>query len=288
MATPRYSIPELHSLIEQEESPLLVVEGYSDLRVLKWAFDLLDPPRNPLILDVNSIEINIYPVWKSDHTPGNRDYVTELARQLYGSDLESKVLCLIDADHDLINGNSKDSYTGNVALTDYPDIESYFASLVGITRYLKNICTIQRFKPGKHAANIISIPYSTYVLRKVLYPMSTYSGWSDTWSKSITSTSDGLGFDMHQCARKCLSGNNDAASEAVLFAKDIMLKHPQADHVVHGHDFITSLSLSAYQATGNKAYLDYDVIFNSIRTEVGPSILHESNLFNTLKSHFAF
>lgn len=107
---------ELIYLLERQDPQglVLIVEGDDDLRF--WSL---------LVPFSQRSRTTVYPARRIEIEGvegGERGRALRLAEALWGTSVQDKVLFLVDADHDRINGKC---YNSNVVFTDFRDLEVY-------------------------------------------------------------------------------------------------------------------------------------------------------------------
>jgi len=284
MAISRYSIDELVTLFENDQSPVVVVEGWFDQRRYKLMLSEHDGDCVPNVLSVDSIDVPDCLCHQSGYAVGNRGRVLALASQEVMGSVGDKVLYIIDSDEDYFVDDVK--YPAGVVATDFPSFEAYYAHEKIVFVYLNNMREKSGFDAKSHASSIVSISRETLLLRMVLNGMAEYRGWPRKWGgKCIVSSLAGLEFQREECLRRCLGGDDKLVRAVIDLYEESESQYPRGDGIVHGHDFACLLGLSMAQATGERDYQNPKIAFPSLRGAVGFSPLRDMPLESRLLQH---
>ena len=240
MELPRRTIEELLARYELEPSLAdIYVEGSVDADVINWYFRER-AIQNVQAYEIETVHIPADTLERYRLSPGNRQYVIALARQLDGKASMSQVACVIDLDMDNWLGN-QEAISSLLVKTDFVGLELYVLESRVMSKFLRLIVSDSQTSADSVIGNLRNVLQDCFLIRLAHTCLNLPLDWLTPERCCTISETKDVVFDREEFLSRLLMKNGNISSRAIIASKIEEFKSQLGTDLrrqCHGHDFL--------------------------------------------------
>jgi len=229
----------------------LYVEGSFDKAVMIWFFNESSVDRAK-VFSIDDVEVPAELVKKHGYTPGNKQEVISLAKEveeLIGPTLQ--ITCIADADCDRV----LDSVTicDHLFLTDYTSMELYLFHPAPMRKFIGLVLQQGKVDTEQMLERYVQPLREVFLLRAALRSLDIPSGMVD-FTKCLNDQGAAIEIDLAELVNRVLNKGNARNRREEVFEriKELAVAERQdCRHSIYGHDFVAMLNWE-YGKVANK------------------------------------